>query len=64
MNIFVYVVFNISMVHVSEFAIQGADRFVAPFSIVGSFQGAEAGPEAGVHQEQNYLRRLTKINRL
>ena len=30
-NIFVRVVFNISMLHVNEFAIQGADRFVAPF---------------------------------
>ena len=29
-NIFVHVVFNISMLHVSEFAMQGADRFVAP----------------------------------
>ena len=30
-NIFVHVVFNISMLQVSEFAIQGTDRFVAPY---------------------------------
>ena len=41
------------MPHVSEFAIQGADQFVAQFWY--SFQG-------GVHQEQNYLSRPTKIN--
>ena len=30
-NIFVHVVFNISMLHVSEFALQEADQFDAPF---------------------------------
>ena len=40
-SIFVQVVFNISMPHVSEFAIQGADQYVASF---GSFQ-------RGVHRK-------------
>ena len=30
-KIFVHIVFNISMPHVSKFAIQGADQFVALF---------------------------------
>ena len=30
-NVFVHVVFDISMLHVSKFAVQGADQFVASF---------------------------------
>ena len=41
------------MLHISKFAIQGADWFVAPY--IGNFQG-------GVYQEQNYLSRPTNIN--
>ena len=51
-NIFVQVVFNVSRLHVSELQYKELIGLMHHF---GNFQG-------GVHQEQNYLSRPTKIN--